>query len=47
MLEGGRFIFDQSPLGAGSDMRWVVESKEPRFRKDYYSAENLRAISER
>ena len=47
MLEGGRFVFDQSPLGAGTDMRWVVESKDAKFRKEFYSAENLRAISER
>jgi hypothetical protein len=47
MLEGGRFVFDQSPLGAGKDMRWVVESKDAKFKKDFYSAENLRAISER
>ena len=43
----GRYLFDQSPLGAGKDMRWVVESKEPKFNEGFYSADNLRSISER
>ncbi len=43
----GRYVFDQSPLGAGKDMRWVVESKEPKFAAGYYTAENLRSVSER
>jgi hypothetical protein len=46
-LKADAFVFDQSPLGTGKDMRWVVESKDAKFKKDFYSAENLRAISER
>jgi hypothetical protein len=46
-LPEGRYLFDQTPLAAGKDMRWVVESKEPKFRENFYTSENLRAISER
>ncbi|MCW5663252.1 MAG: DUF1329 domain-containing protein [Piscinibacter sp.] len=46
-LIDGRYVFDQSPLGAGKDMRWVVESKEPKFSEGFYTADNLRSISER
>jgi hypothetical protein len=46
-LIDGRYLFDQSPLGAGKDMRWVVESKEPKFTDGYYTADNLRSVSER
>jgi hypothetical protein len=46
-LIDGRYLFDQSPLGAGKDMRWVVDSKEPKFTEGFYTADNLRSISER
>lgn len=46
-LVEGRYVFDQSPLGSGKDMRWVVESKDPKFGAGFYTAENLRSISER
>ncbi|MDR2186726.1 MAG: DUF1329 domain-containing protein [Azonexus sp.] len=46
LLEG-RYLFDQGPLAAGQDMHWVVEAKDPRFRDAFYTADNLRAISER
>jgi hypothetical protein len=46
-LVDGRYLFDQSPLGAGKDMRWVVDSKEPKFSEGFYTPDNLRAISER
>lgn len=46
-LLDGRYLFDQSPLGAGKDMRWVVESREPKFSEGFYSADNLRSVSER
>jgi hypothetical protein len=46
-LIDGRYLFDQSPLGAGKDMRWVVESKEPKFTEGFYTADNLRSVSER
>ena len=46
-LIDGRYVFDQSPMGTGKDMRWLVESKEPKFSEGFYTADNLRAISER
>jgi hypothetical protein len=46
-LPEGRYLFDQTPLAAGKDIRWVVESKEPKFKDGFYTSENLRAISER
>lgn len=46
-LIDGRYVFDQSPLGTGKDIRWVVESKEPKFTEGFYTADNLRSISER
>jgi hypothetical protein len=47
LTEGGRYVFDQSPLGAGKDMRWVVESNDAKFKENFYTSDNLRAISER
>jgi hypothetical protein len=47
MIDGGRYVFDQSPLGAGKDMRWVVESNDAKFKEGFYTADNLRAVSER
>jgi hypothetical protein len=46
-LAEGRYLVDQSPLASGKDFRWVTEAKEPRFRENFYTADNLRAISER
>ncbi len=46
-LIDGRYVFDQSPLGARKDIRWLVESKEPKFKEGFYTADNLRSISER
>lgn len=46
LLEG-RYLFDQGPLASGADLRWVVDPSEARFRDKYYTADNLRAISER
>ncbi len=43
----GRYVCDQSAIGIGKDIRWVSETKDPRFRMDWYTAENLRAVSER
>jgi hypothetical protein len=43
----GRYVVDQAPIAAAKDFRWVVESKESKFREDFYTADNLRAISER
>ena len=46
-LTEGRYLVDQAPLASGKDFRWVVEAKEPRFRENFYTSDNLRAISER
>ena len=46
-LPEGRYLFDQTPLAAGKDIRWFVESKDPKFKESFYTSENLRAISER
>ena len=36
-----------SPVGGGKDMRWVTVPDGPRFKPSFYSAETLRAISDR
>ncbi|NLP62634.1 DUF1329 domain-containing protein [Paraburkholderia sacchari] len=46
-LNDGRYVFDQSPIGAGKDIHWYSQSNDSRFKSDYYSAETLRSISER
>ena len=46
-LQDGRYLVDQSSLGAGKDMRWFVESSDPKFKESFYTSDNLRAISER
>jgi len=46
-LVSGRYVCDQSSIGTGKDMRYHVDSKDPRFRTDWYTGENLRSISER
>ncbi|MCA8031264.1 DUF1329 domain-containing protein [Burkholderia cepacia] len=46
-LTSGRYVADQSVIGTGSDVRYVDQSTDPKFTSDFYTAENLRAISER
>lgn len=46
-LVDNRHVFDQSSLGAGKDMRWFVESTDAKFKENFYTSDNLRAISER
>jgi hypothetical protein len=46
-LAEGRYVFDMHSAGAGKDMQWVVDPKGPRYKSSFYSAENLRAISDR
>jgi hypothetical protein len=44
----GRYVLDNSPVGAGVDFRWIVDGAgNPRMKQDFYTSENLRAISER
>lgn len=46
-LAEGRYVFDTHTLGTGSDIRWFTEATGPRFKAGFYTADNLRAISER
>ena len=43
----GRYVVDTGTTGVGKDIRWVTEANGPRFKADFYTADNLRAISER
>lgn len=46
-LTSGRYVNDQSVVGAGVDFEWFGSSSDSRFSQDYYTAENLRSMSER
>jgi len=47
-LAEGRYLIDGAALANGTDMKWVVDGTgNPRMKPDYYSAESLRARSER
>ncbi len=46
-LTEGRYLFDMHAAGTGSDVRWVTDTGGPRFRTDFYTSDNLRAISDR
>lgn len=47
-LTEGRLVFDLSSAGGGKDMKWVVDpGNGPRYKSSFYSADNLRAISDR
>jgi len=43
----GRYVFDTHTVGVGKDIRWVTEPNGPRYKGAFYTADNLRAISER
>ncbi|SDI45864.1 MULTISPECIES: DUF1329 domain-containing protein [Pseudomonas] len=45
----GRYAYDMTSIGAGKDdHRWLTESAgNPRLKPDFYTSDNLRAISER
>jgi hypothetical protein len=41
-------VFDLHAAGTGKDMAWEVDGKgNPRAKASFYSADNLRAISDR
>jgi hypothetical protein len=42
-----RYVFDTHTVGVGKDIRWVTEANGPRYKAAFYTADNLRAISER
>lgn len=46
-LADGRYVVDLHGVGAGKDIEWKMEASGPQFSAGYYSAENLRAISDR
>lgn len=47
-LPDGRYLADATPIGAGVDFHWMVEpGNNPRMKADFYTSDNLRAISER
>ena len=43
----GRYVFDQGAIGTGKDIRWLAETSDPRFKPGFFTADNLRARSER
>ncbi|MBW8845477.1 MAG: DUF1329 domain-containing protein [Burkholderiales bacterium] len=43
----GRYVFDTHTVSVGKDIRWVTEANGPRYKPGFYTADNLRAISER
>ncbi|WCD77904.1 DUF1329 domain-containing protein [Pseudomonas sp. TUM22785] len=48
-LVDGRYLYDMTSVGSGrKDHRWLTEDAgNPRLKRDFYTSDNLRAISER
>ncbi|SDR53790.1 Protein of unknown function [Paraburkholderia fungorum] len=46
-LLSGRYVADENVVGTGQDIHYFESSSDPRFNPNFYTAENLRAISER
>lgn len=46
-LHGGRYFLDFVTASAAKGFRFYLESNEPRFKPDFYTQDNLRALSER
>jgi len=47
-LADARYVLDFAAVGTGTDVRWVTDpAGNPRMKQDYYTSENLRAISDR
>ncbi|MDU9393937.1 DUF1329 domain-containing protein [Pseudomonas sp. zfem002] len=48
-LVDGRYLYDMTSIGVGKkDHRWLTEGTgNPRLKRDFYTSDNLRAISER
>ncbi|WP_172152416.1 DUF1329 domain-containing protein [Pseudomonas tumuqii] len=48
-LVDGRYLYDMTSIGVGKkDHRWLTESEgSPRMKRDFYTSDNLRTISER
>ncbi|APA90489.1 DUF1329 domain-containing protein (plasmid) [Paraburkholderia sprentiae WSM5005] len=43
----GRYVFDSSSFGQGSDLHYYKEVNSPKFKSGFYTAESLRSRSER
>jgi hypothetical protein len=43
----GRYVVDMNAVETSADIRWMTEGNGPMFSPDYYTAENLRATSDR
>ena len=47
-LVDGRYLFDSTSIAAGKDIKWIADPDgSQRMKRDFYTADNLRAISER
>jgi hypothetical protein len=46
-LNEGRYVFDMNTSGVGKDVRWFADPVGARMKSGFYSADNLRAISDR
>jgi hypothetical protein len=46
-LADGRYLFDFHAAGSVTDVRWYAQPAGPRMKPGFYTADNLRAISER
>jgi hypothetical protein len=50
-LQSGRYVQDYMSIGGGKDIKWIKEgdpeTKQPWMKADFYTPENLRALSER
>ena len=46
-LATGRYVCDQSSIGVGKDVHFYADSNDPRFKSGWFTAENLRSVSER
>lgn len=46
-LNSGRVLHDQGSVGAGKDLKWSVEPDDAKLQENFYTPDNLRAISQR
>jgi hypothetical protein len=46
-LADGRYLVDLHAAGTGKDIQYMVDAAGPRFNSNYYTSDNLRAMSER
>jgi len=42
-----RYVFDVHGFASGRDIKWLMEAKGPKYNPNYYTADSLRAQSER